>query len=170
MLTGLPNRLLFRDRLAMAHERSKRNNRMFALAYLDVDGFKDINDAWGHRCGDEVLACIGKRLVALTRGSDTAARLGGDEFALLLEEVGNEADPMRRIQLIQHELEQPMDFVKEDGPAQINVRVSIGVALYPRDGDQTDQLLHKADQAMYLNKKNVRAASPARPDSDTQEP
>lgn len=169
VLTGLPNRLLFRDRLAMAHERSKRNNRMFALAYLDVDGFKDINDAWGHRCGDEVLACIGKRLVSLTRSSDTAARLGGDEFALLLEDVDNESDPMRRIQLIQLELEQPMDFIKEDGPAQISVRVSIGVALYPRDGDQSDQLLHKADQAMYLNKKNGRAGSAAKPDSDTQE-
>jgi diguanylate cyclase (GGDEF)-like protein len=155
-LTGLPNRLVFRDRLEMAYERGKRHHHEFAVAYLDLDNFKDINDAWGHGCGDEVLVRFAQRLSSQIRSSDTAARLGGDEFALLLEEVGSETEVARRVEVLRTNLEEPMTLTKDGVPEAIRVEVSIGTAMYPRDGNHPSELLHVADQAMYLQKKRNR--------------
>lgn len=155
-LTGLPNRLVFQDRLHMAYERGKRHHHQFAVAYLDLNDFKQINDVWGHACGDEVLVCFAQRLASQIRSSDTAARLGGDEFALLLEEVDNEADVVRRLEMLRASLEEPMTLTQDGVPETIRVESSIGMAMYPRDGDHPSQLLHVADQAMYTQKKGER--------------
>lgn len=148
-LTGLPNRLLFRDRITMTFERAARHSQNFALVFIDVDDFKAINDAWGHRCGDDVLACLAKRLSADLRSSDTAARLGGDEFALLMEDIGSEQNIVSRLEAIQSRIEKTMHYQAEQAPVEINIRISMGLAIYPRDGIQYEQLLHVADQAMY---------------------
>lgn len=157
-LTGLPNRLLFSDRLSMTIERALRREKVFALVYLDVDDFKSINDQWGHRGGDDVLSCVAKRLSAFIRSSDTAARLGGDEFALLMEDVGDEQDVLARLDTLQAQLEQPMRYQREEAPIEIAIKISIGIALFPRDGGESEQLLHAADQAMYRRKRARNAA------------
>lgn len=153
-LTGLPNRLLFRDRLTMTFERAKRRPTLFAVVYMDVDNFKDINDTWGHRSGDDVLTCIAKRLSAQIRSNDTVARLGGDEFALLLEGIDNENDVTQRLALMHAEVERPVPYQHGERQIEISIQVSVGLAIYPRDGTEYESLLHTADQAMYQHKRD----------------
>lgn len=155
MLTGLPNRVLFMDRLESAQRRAERNNGKFALVYVDVDHFKEVNDTWGHGAGDALLVELAERLRGSLRENDTVARLGGDEFALVLEELDDIDDAHGLLERVMGTLQQPMCYQRRDGE-QINLAIaaSIGVASYPADGTEVDALLHAADQAMYRIKRS----------------
>jgi diguanylate cyclase (GGDEF)-like protein/PAS domain S-box-containing protein len=146
-LTGLPNRTLFSDRVRMAS--SRRGVRGFAIVYLDLDGFKLVNDTLGHAAGDQVLVEVARRLEPLLRVGDTLARLGGDEYALLCEEVGDEE--VRAI--ADRVIEAMAEPIEVQGRA-ITQAASIGIALYSADGTPTepDQMLGEADLAMYRAK------------------
>lgn len=155
-LTGLPNRMLFMDRLGMAIERAHRHGNRFALVYLDADRFKLINDTWGHAAGDAVLAAIAGRLTDRLRGNDTVARLGGDEFALIIEDVGGDrASVLDSLAELRGLLEAPlMHEVAGNDSVALPVRASMGLALYPEDGTDGTALMHAADHAMYADKRS----------------
>lgn len=148
-LTGIPNRLLFGDMLERAIASSERNNRQLAVCYLDLDGFKEVNDNFGHAAGDQLLMEVSRRLSSSTRSCDAVARLGGDEFALLFTEFHSYATCDEILNRIQKIIRQPVQL--DQGLVQISA--SIGVALYPQDADQAELLLRYADQAMYHAKK-----------------
>lgn len=147
-LTGLPNRKLLQDRLEHALEMAKRECKPLGLLLLDLDRFKTINDTLGHAVGDVLLCDVAKRLAAQIRRSDTIARLGGDEFAVLLPAVTDLERAHRVSQRILTALEHPFD-IKE---LQLEVGISVGVALYPDHADDADALLQCADVAMYSAK------------------
>jgi diguanylate cyclase (GGDEF)-like protein len=153
-LTGLPNRALFMDRLAHALEVSRRSGRAFALLYVDIDGFKPVNDTHGHQAGDRLLQAIAARMTERLRKSDTVARLGGDEFAVILEEaVDVPESAMRSANALCERLRAPYTI---DGGLELNVGASIGVAVYPgSDGgpDPLEALIRAADGAMYQAKR-----------------
>ncbi len=151
-LTQLPNRTLLTDRLRQAMAESKRGQRMLAVCFLDLDGFKPVNDTYGHANGDRVLVEVAHRLGGCVRAGDTVARLGGDEFAILF---GNLND----VEECEHALERIMDalrvpFVVSGHPAHLSA--SVGVSLYPDDHADPDTLLRHADQAMYAAKQGGR--------------
>lgn len=154
MLTGLPNRALFMDRLESAHHRAQRHGGMFALVYVDVDRFKEVNDTWGHGAGDAVLIELSARLRGALRENDTVARLGGDEFALVLEELDDINDAHRLMERVTQSLQAPMHYLRDGEQLTLAIAASIGVAAYPADGAEVDALLHAADQAMYLIKRS----------------
>ncbi len=154
MLTGLPNRGLFMDRLENAHHRAVRHGDRFALVYVDVDRFKEINDTWGHAAGDAVLIEIAQRLRGTLRENDTVARLGGDEFALVLEKLDDPQGEQQLIERLQASLCMPMPYRHGDEQVLLPIAASIGMAAYPTDGSEVDALLHAADQAMYLVKRS----------------
>jgi len=145
VLTGLPNRVLLRDRFEQALARTQRSQSLVALLFLDLDNFKRVNDTLGHMAGDQLLLEVVKRLTHCTRDSDTISRQGGDEFILLLNEVPNVETVERVAADILRLLGEPVEI---NGQA-INASCSIGVALYPQDGSDFDGLLQKADTAMY---------------------
>jgi len=147
-LTGLPNRKLLQDRLEHALEMAKREGKPLGLLLLDLDRFKTINDTLGHVVGDVLLCDVARRLAAQIRRSDTIARLGGDEFAVLLPAVTDLERAHRVSQRILTALERPFD-IKE---LQLEVGISVGVALYPDHADDADALLQCADVAMYSAK------------------
>ncbi|MNN48701.1 Diguanylate cyclase DosC [compost metagenome] len=153
MLTGLPNRALFMDRLESAHHRATRHGGMFALVYVDVDRFKEVNDTWGHAAGDAMLVELAARLRGTLRENDTVARLGGDEFALVLEELEDMQDAERLLERVRAALLSPMQYLRDGEEIALSVSASIGLAAYPADGAEVDALLHAADQAMYLIKR-----------------
>ncbi len=148
-LTGLPNRILFHDRLEQAIKHSKRNNGQFGVALLDLNNFKEINDTQGHLVGDFVLKTISERITAVLRSSDTVARLGGDEFAFVLPTVDRES-PEIVAQKILDAIAEPI----VDNKLTIKTAGSIGVSLYPDDGDDNDTIIGKADAAMYVAKRS----------------
>jgi diguanylate cyclase (GGDEF)-like protein len=149
-LTGLPNRRLFRDLFDRAASLSSRSQKPMALLFIDLDHFKEVNDRFGHPAGDELLLCIGQRLRDTVRGSDLVGRLGGDEFvALLPDTAGFDAIAHTALRLI-HAIELPVAL--NQGQAHGEVSASIGVARYPRDGEDFDTVLQHADQAMYRAK------------------
>lgn len=153
--TGLPNRMLFMDRLGMAIERAHRHGNRFALVYLDADRFKLINDTWGHAAGDAVLTAIAERLTGRLRGNDTVARLGGDEFALIIEDIaGDRASLLDYLIQLRELLEEPLTHEVANDLVALPVRASMGVALYPEDGADGTTLMHAADHAMYANKRS----------------
>ena len=156
VLTGLPNRKLFLDRLAHAIERSQRLRSGFALLILDLDGFKHVNDTHGHAAGDELLIEVAHRLGETVRGSDSVARWGGDEFVVLLEGVRDLRSARPTVAKLRAVISQPMVLA---GCATVHVGASIGVACYPDDAVDAKTLLDRADQAMYAAK---AAARPAR--------
>lgn len=144
-LTGLPNRTLFYDRLQQALVLARRREQQLALFYLDLDGFKAVNDRHGHEEGDHLLKMVAQRLASCVRESDTVARMGGDEFTvLLLDPAGAEA-AQRVACVILELLSRP--FVHEGVTSTLGV--SIGISFYPQDGEDPDQLLFRADAAMY---------------------
>ena len=151
-LTGLPNRLLLADRLQNAMEHARRRKHALALLFLDLDNFKEVNDTHGHTIGDQLLIQVAERLQVLLRRSDTVARMGGDEFTIVLSEVKHAEDALATTQKILDELRKPylIDHLK------LQVSGSIGVAIYPRDGDDGETLLRKADKAMYQVKARSR--------------
>ena len=150
-LTGLPNRILFADRLSQAMSQSRRSSRPLLVGYLDLDGFKAVNDTLGHRAGDDLLILIAKRIRETLRAGDTLARLGGDEFVVVLMETA--VDDRGKI-VLQRILEAATHTVDHAG-AGLSVSASLGVTVYPQEEEvDADQLLRQADQAMYKAKLN----------------
>jgi diguanylate cyclase len=147
-LTGLPNRALLVDRLNQALLQAKRHDKQLALLFLDLDGFKNINDRFGHAAGDKLLQRVAARLLSCIRGGDTACRYGGDEFVLLLPEVDDEKRALDVAQKIRVRLAKP--YPVDDH--SITVTASIGVAVYPENGTSQNDLIMRADVAMYLAK------------------
>ncbi len=147
-LTRLPNRSLFRDRLDRVLAHTRRRKGHFALMFLDLDRFKTINDTLGHAVGDEMLCQVAERLSDCLRENDTVARLGGDEFVIILSEYRTVSNLPRIATKILKSLAQPFDL----GVRSVHSSVSIGVALYPQDGEEPDDLLRCADMAMYAAK------------------
>jgi diguanylate cyclase (GGDEF)-like protein len=153
-LTGLPNRLLFLDRLEQAIEHSRRRGERFGLLYLDVDGFKAVNDGHGHHAGDELLRRIAQRLREALRAEDTVARLGGDEFAVLLAAPADADGALQKGGQLVAALRAPFGLATPGGAAlEANVGASVGVALFPDHGATADEVVHAADDAMYQAKK-----------------
>jgi diguanylate cyclase (GGDEF)-like protein/PAS domain S-box-containing protein len=151
-LTGLPNRILLSDRLMVGTALARRNGHRLAVLMLDLDKFKDVNDAMGHGVGDELLKAVGQRLSSIMRKSDTISRIGGDEFVLVLPQISHIDDVTKFTQRILNAFEEPFVF----GPHRIEITTSIGIALYPDDGIEIDHLLKHADSAMYWVKDNGR--------------
>ncbi len=151
-LTGLPNRTLFFDRLHHSVAFARRNNRMMGLLFLDLDGFQSINDTFGHSAGDMVLKSAAQRLKGCVRESDTVARMGGDEFALILTTITKEQDAALVSEKIIRTFDAPFRL---DGK-ECFIGASIGISLYPDNGDDAQILLKKADIAMYRVKDRGR--------------
>lgn len=149
ILTNLPNRLLLYDRLELALNHARRNNYFLAICYLDLDGFKPVNDDFGHVAGDLVLQKIAQRLLAIVRNEDTVARLGGDEFVILFGNLKEITTCETLLDRVLEEIALPIDLHN----ATANVSASIGVTIFPQDADEPEQLLHHADQAMYQAKR-----------------
>ena len=155
LLTGLPNRMLFEDRITGALIRSRRHQARLGLIYLDLDRFKAVNDQYGKAVGDEVLAVVARRLVSTVRASDTVARLGGDEFAVVLEALDSVAGADHVGQKLLKTVTDPIPVKLADG-TQVEIRVgaSLGMALCPDHTDQRNDLLMLADMAMYAVKRD----------------
>ena len=149
-LTGLPNRRVFYERLERLVADKDRGDEKVALLYIDLDGFKEINDTYGHEAGDDVLITIGNRLVKFISGSNFVARLGGDEFALVLAEAEEREGVEKLAATIHGSLQEPM--TTKGGTYQVGA--SIGIALYPESCSDSDTLVRNADMAMYEVKKN----------------
>jgi diguanylate cyclase (GGDEF)-like protein/PAS domain S-box-containing protein len=148
-LTGLPNRSLIRDRLDQAVLNAQRNGKSLALAFVDLDGFKLVNDGLGHNAGDELLKVVGRRMGACLRRNDTLGRLGGDEFVILLPDVSDQALAITPVlEKIRQAVTEPVLI----GDQAVQVSCSMGVAMYPRDGDDPKTLMMNADAAMYRAK------------------
>lgn len=147
-LTGLPNRKLFYERLSQSIEWAAINNQMVALLFLDLDGFKEINDTKGHDMGDLVLKAVAERLMGCLRGSDTVARLGGDEFTVILPAIPSEQDAARVADKVLTTLSKTFLIESE----QLNVTTSVGISLYPLHAEDMEELIRQADQAMYRAK------------------
>ena len=155
MLTGLPNRMLFHDRLFGAIQRAHRHHGRFALACIDIDGFKGVNDTHGHPAGDALLQEIATRLSAHLRGNDTVARLGGDEFALILEEIEDPQLAMQLCQKLCSALGEPYTLCVGSRSIDVRIGASIGIAPYLPDDhpDADERLIQTADHAMYEAKR-----------------
>lgn len=149
-LTQLPNRGLFHDRLQTALAMARREQGQFALLYLDLDKFKQVNDTLGHAMGDLLLQEVAQRLKQCVRETDTVARIGGDEFLVLLHNIQFPEDALRVAEKIHCALNHPLDM---EGHS-LRTLLSIGIALYPEHGMEEKQLLKHADEAMYFAKKN----------------
>jgi diguanylate cyclase (GGDEF)-like protein len=154
-LTGLPNRRLLLDRFNQAIARAARQHKLVALLFLDLDGFKAINDALGHVAGDSLLKQVAARLSACIRTSDTACRFGGDEFVILLPELEGRESAATAVRKIRACLAAPYGV----GGTEIGLATSVGMALYPVDGKAFEDLLRQSDVAMYWDK----ARGPAKP-------
>lgn len=152
-LTGLPNRILLYDRLKQAILRSDRNHKPLAICYLDLDGFKKVNDTLGHSAGDELLKEVAHRFSKLLRANDTVARLGGDEFVILFGDLTDSEDYKLLLDRVLQHINEPI-FIDGD---EANVSASIGVTLYPLDKNSADELLEHADVAMYHAKQSGKS-------------
>lgn len=150
LLTGLPNRRLFFDRLEQEVKHAKRSNQPLAVLFLDLDGFKDINDSLGHDAGDRLLSDVAKRLTESVREEDTVARLGGDEFTVILTGAEHRKDVELVAQTIIDALALPFHIDKQP----VGVSASIGISFYPRDASSPLTLLETADKAMYNAKES----------------
>ncbi|RQD61850.1 MAG: diguanylate cyclase [Desulfonatronovibrio sp. MSAO_Bac4] len=147
-LTGLGNRNLLQERLNYNVAMADRYKKKFAVLFLDLDGFKKINDEFGHSVGDNVLKDVAKRIVSSVRSSDTVARFGGDEFVVVLSEVNQYHDAINVSKKISCELSKPYKY----GYSECSIGVSIGISVYPDDGDDSESVLRLADKAMYRAK------------------
>jgi diguanylate cyclase (GGDEF)-like protein len=152
-LTGLPNRVLFHDRMLRALAAAERYREQFAVGFLDVDAFKDINDQLGHAVGDQVLINVAHRLSSTVRKSDMVARFGGDEFTLLIERVRGRDSAEALLARFAAAVTAPLRVEGHD----VRLSMSFGVAVFPDDGHSVDDLIHAADSAMYRHKAARRA-------------
>jgi diguanylate cyclase (GGDEF)-like protein len=149
-LTGLPNRILFNDRLTQALAQAKRGQLQVAVMFLDLDGFKLVNDTLGHAAGDELLRQVAQRLTSCLRATDSVARFGGDEFTIVLPAIEDRSDVIRVANKIIEEVARPYPL---DG-SEAAITTSIGISLYPGDGADPSVLIHRADNAMYHTKRH----------------
>jgi diguanylate cyclase (GGDEF)-like protein/PAS domain S-box-containing protein len=152
-LTGLPNRLLLRDRIGQAIAQANRNKTQLAVLFLDLDRFKNINDSLGHEAGDKLLQTVAGRIVLCLREGDTVSRLGGDEFVIVLPDVGDGGAAATVAAKVLETLASPFQLQGQD----VHAGASIGVAMYPADGADADTLMRNADAAMYYAKDLGRA-------------
>ncbi|MCX6074868.1 MAG: PAS domain S-box protein [Campylobacterales bacterium] len=149
VLTNLPNRMLFADRMKQAIVQTTRNNKLIAVAYIDIDGFKAVNDTYGHTIGDKLLILLAKKMTMLLRESDTVSRVGGDEFIALFVDIQNEETITPFLNRLIETLAEPIRI----DTFPINVSASIGVTFYPQKNKlEIDQIIRQADQAMYRAK------------------
>jgi len=151
-LTGLPNRILFKDRAHQAIAQAHRHQTRIAVLFLDLDRFKLINDTLGHAMGDQLLRTTGERLVVCLREGDTVSRLGGDEFLILLPEIGSEDQVAQVAQKLMNVFKDPFQLQEKE----TYITVSLGIALYPTDGEYIENLIKNADAAMYQAKEEGR--------------
>ena len=151
-LTHLPNRLLLADRLRQAMSQSQRRHQPLAVVFLDLDGFKAVNDRYGHDVGDQLLVVVSQRMKCALREGDTLARLGGDEFVAVLVDLDTPEDAEPVLERLLQAAADPVSV----GDLLLNVSASMGIAVYPRDGAYADLLLRRADQSMYLAKEAGR--------------
>jgi diguanylate cyclase (GGDEF)-like protein len=167
-LTGLPNRILLEDRLSQAIAHATRDGHTFAVAIFDLDRFKVINDSFGHGIGDELLKEVARRLQGIARSIDTVVRLGGDEFVMIIDHLAQPADAQIVAQRAIAALQQPLRIADKD----ILASASVGIALFPQDGNSVETLMAHADAAMYFVKQhgrnNVQYFEPGM-DADTQD-
>ena len=147
-LTGLPNRLLLIKRLQLAIRNASSRHRQLALLFIDLDGFKLVNDRYGHAVADRLLSAVGARIAAGVRAEDLASRYGGDEFIALLSDLDDAAIASNVAEKIRKHIGETYSI---DG-MEIHITASIGLALYPADGGSYDALLNRADAAMYVDK------------------
>ena len=152
VLTDLPNRMLLNDRTTQSISLARRNNRSVAVLFLDLDHFKYINDSLGHDIGDQLLQCVSKRLQTSVRGSDTVSRQGGDEFVILLSEITHPQHAATIADKILRSLNVPCSIEGHD----LHIDGSIGISIYPADGEDAETLIKNADTAMYHAKENGR--------------
>src|SRR5439155_13873460 len=159
VLTGLPNRLLFRDRISVALAHARRARRTVAIMFLDLDHFKLVNDTLGHTVGDGLLQAAAERLVSCVRSEDTVARMGGDEFTILVSDIADTRSAATVAQKVLESISRPIEV---DGH-ELFVTTSIGIAIFPDDGTDAETLLKNADRAMYrakeLGRNNFQYAS-----------
>jgi len=148
LLTGLPTRQFFEERLASAARRCDAKRSKLAVLFIDLDGFKPVNDTYGHACGDRVLEQVGQRLRSITRGADVAARVGGDEFLLLMPAISSQDSVTRVAKAMIELLSRPYKVDERE----ISISCSVGIALYP-DGCKANKLIPRADAAMYAAKR-----------------
>jgi len=146
-LTGLPNRFLFEDRLKQVISKHQREGKKFALLFIDLDGFKQVNDQYGHHIGDELLQVISKKFEGALRNEDTCARIGGDEFVVILQNI-DLSGALNVSEKLLHLASTPMPLSK----ASVQVSASIGVSIYPDHAQTQNDLLIKSDRAMYRAK------------------
>lgn len=149
VLTDTPNRALMRDRMESAIAMARRHGASFAIIFVDLDRFKEINDTMGHTVGDEVVKMVARRLESVVRNSDTVSRHGGDEFLVLLTEIKHDSDAAVIAEKMLVSLAAPSRIGKE----LLTVSASLGIALYPKDGEDAETLISRADAAMYQVKK-----------------
>jgi diguanylate cyclase (GGDEF)-like protein/PAS domain S-box-containing protein len=152
VVTNLPNRVLLNDRIAQAIALARRNNKSVAVIFLDLDHFKNINDSLGHATGDHLLQSVSRRLLASVRKSDTVSRQGGDEFVILLSETTHPEDAAKSAIKILHSLSGPHSIEGQD----LHINGSIGISVYPGDGEDAATLIKSADTAMYHAKEHGR--------------
>ncbi len=150
-LTRLPNRILLEDRLEQAINKSNREKSQFALMFMDLDGFKAVNDAFGHHVGDNLLIAVTERMTGMMKGHYTLARMGGDEFVLLIE-IGDPNDAAAVADMLVKAVDRPFNISRYE----LMVSLSIGIAVYPGDGNDERELMFNADAAMYHTKNNGR--------------
>ena len=151
-LTGLPNRVLLHDRIGRVIAQARRDGKVAALLFIDLDRFKNVNDSLGHQVGDGLLRTVAERLIACVRGTDTVARMGGDEFVVVLAELKQAEDAGQMAQKILAALPQPINI---DGH-ELRVTTSVGICTYPHDGEDVETLMRNADAAMYHAKETGR--------------
>lgn len=154
MLTELPNRVLFHDRLRSAIVRATQQEARFALALIDIDGFKSVNDSYGHPAGDALLQAISARLRHHVRAIDTAARLGGDEFALIFEEIDDQDTVVERCQHICDALAEPYPLYGLQEKVVARISASVGIAVWNETFESDEALMQAADHALYRVKGN----------------
>ena len=152
VLTGTSNRTVFEEELARSLERVKRHFQSVTLLFIDLDNFKEVNDSWGHECGDAVLRAVSGRIAECSRKGDIVARLGGDEFAVVLDDDEKTEDVTQFVARLLSEIARPISLQQRD----VTVTASIGVAVYPMDGEDVATLLRNADAAMYAAKQGGR--------------
>ena len=152
LLTNLPNRILLNDRISQSIALAQRHGRLLAVIFLDLDHFKHVNDSMGHSGGDKLLKCVAGRLVASVRSSDTVSRQGGDEFVILLSEIAHPQDATTSAEKLLHALSTPHTVDGHD----LRISSSIGISVYPQDGEDAETLINKADMAMYHAKEQGR--------------
>ena len=154
VLSGLPNRALFMDRLAHGLAQAKRHGWTLAVMFIDLDKFKSINDTYGHEAGDIVLQTTAQRLKEKTRGDDTVSRHGGDEFLHLVAEIEGEMNIAGIAGKLLKAIQAPCDVSIDGVDVRLNIGGSIGISMFPKDGIAADALLQSADRAMYQAKQD----------------